>query len=119
MLEKIKQFESDKIKLVSEIKEFVQNKNNPLDERWNLFCEAGKSGILPSSSSYFEPDGINWYKNSLYDTFNMQRCETYSPLRLENSCLKYLNIFTECDYNHNKFKESYLEEFVWNVMYDW
>lgn len=100
------------------VKEFIQNKDNSLEERWEVFLNAGIMGVIPSDTCYFKPEGINWEEGSLFDTFYTSKYQNYNPCMLEKMALEE-NLFLKDDKNHNLFKESYMEKFIFTVINNW
>lgn len=118
MQEKLDTLKNNIQNIVKDVKEFVQNKDNSLTERWNIFCKTGELNILPKDDSYFEPNGINWNEYSLYDNFGIDKYQSYTVLDLEEKALDS-KIFQKDDEDHIKFKESYLKEFIWEATFNW
>lgn len=114
LLNRIKAHNLELLALRSDIKVFVQDLDKDLNERWEIFCRAGVSGILPKKLDYFKPDGIKNFTGVL----GMSMFMTYTSDYIEIVFLDN-GVFTKDDGNHIEFKESVMKRFAWEIIYDW
>jgi len=96
--------------LVGECKEYVQNIDNSLEDRWDLFIKVGQ--YIPIESYYFLPDGLENY--SLYDDFYKDKFQVYNMEQLLETIEE-----GSLDVNIEIFKESCLSSFIYSCVNNW
>jgi len=117
MKDKIQKYKEDGERLQKELKQFVQDKNNSLSERWDLFCFA-KMGNNEGWIQHFESiNEIFGEEVSWFDDFYKSRNQT---VYLENILEELVDCEKEpTEEQLNKVKEEVLERFIWSFELDW
>lgn len=105
-------FNKHKEELTKKVEEYCQNKEYPLDDRWNLFIN---SDFGKHSEYYKEFKGID--SDLYYDGFYIEKYETVKVKYLLDRGIeiKLLN----SDDKINTFKEDVLSQFIKSFEYDW
>jgi len=114
----LKEFEKHKNKFLTFLQEYVKDTNIPLEDRWNLFVEAGKSGIIKEDLFYHKPDGIDWKVNTLYDTFYIEKYESVKVDKLLEKSIEN-EIIIKGSKEEDLFKEYFLSNFVYSFKNNW
>ena len=105
-------FNIQKEELTQKVKSFCQNKEYPLNERWNLFID---SNFGEYKYWYAEFEGIN--SNRYYDDFNIEKYETVQvKYLLERGIEKQI---LDSNDKINAFKEDVLKQFIKSFKFDW
>lgn len=99
---------------VDSVKTYVQDKAEPLDDRWEVFCEVGKTGILPEVYTHNIEGKLRGFSEEIswYDDFYMNCGQSRSAQSLMESVLN------KDDVDEEEFMESILDLFVYTVMED-
>ncbi len=97
--------------ITKKVKEYCQNKNNPLDKRWNLFISSDLGNV---DTMYHHPDGIDWTKVSLQSDFY---CNRYDTLSAEEMIEEIENGSVEGDVG--AVKEYFLSNFIKEFKNNW
>lgn len=93
---------------------FIQDtKHIPLDLRWNLYLKHGEM-LLSIDSYYFEPDGIDWNRHTLFDDFC---CDKYATMTVDNMTKQIEE--KNLEVNMNEYKESWMQKGIWGFINDW
>jgi len=113
---RIKEYKEGLPALEQIVKEYVQNKENSLDDRWNLFIYAG---LGEHQSWYHKTKGIDWNKYSLVNDFYLEKYETITAESFVEMCEDM-----EIDKDHHQInieevKEDFLDNFLWQFKFDW
>ena len=103
--------------ILSTTKSYVQDSQFDFDKRWNVFIKAGELGLIPTDSCYFEPEGLDWNKTSLYDDFYIDKYQTYDVKTMLEHAIE--NKLIENDEDIIKFKESCMTQFIYSAENDW
>ena len=93
--------------------DFIRSTEIPLNLRWNLYLKYGKE-FLPIDSYYFEPEGIDWNKHTLYHDFY---CDKYATMTVDSMTEQIEQNEFEVDWI--KYKESWLQKGIWGFIHDW
>lgn len=110
MKEKIENFLKLKEELKKELKEYVKDKKIPLEERWELFV---KSKLGNHSRYYYEFEGIDWNRYTLYDDFYTDK---YAQITVD----AMLETARELeDFDEIAFKKDVLNKFIYSFENDW
>ena len=126
-------FNKEKLRLTQKVKEYCQNKENPVDKRWSLFISSNfgehnsfiqRFKSICKIEKFVELDryqhvNCNWLIDSYKDYLSEQ---LYDELELtcDNDTNEYFNfIKTEVDPKVDIFKEEILQLFVKSFTYDW
>ena len=105
-------FNKHKEELTKKVKEYCQNKEYPLDDRWDLFIN---SNFGKHKEYYVEFEGIN--SNRYYDDFYIEKYETVQVKYLLKRGIE--KQILDSDYKINMFKEDVLTEFIKSFEYNW
>ena len=105
-------FNKQKEELTQKVKSFCQNKEYPLNERWNLFID---SDLGIHSRYYKEFKGIN--SDLYYDDFYIANYETVKVKYLLNRGIEIKLL--DSDDKINTFKEDVLSQFIKSFENDW
>lgn len=92
--------------------DIIQDKHLSLDSRWDIYLKYGKE-FLPIDSYYFEPEGIDWNKYTLFDNFY---CDKYATMTVDSMTEQIEQNGFEVDWI--KYKESWLQKGIWGFMND-
>ena len=118
LLERIKELKETQSELKDLVKHYVQNKDFPLDERWEVFAESD----LGDHDSYY----IRFESIDLMDICDRNRYETVNVIdEVDNLIGNYeycLDKGNELDFTLeeiNALKEEVLEKFVKSFDCDW
>ena len=99
-------------------KEFIANRNLPLEERWELFCEHGEF-ILPTTINCHGFTAMV-VANTEFDSFyEIQRSETLSLAFLIELIEERQEEGEHTILNINQLKEEILEYGYSAIVYDW
>lgn len=100
------------------IKEYVQDKSIDLNDRWEVFCKAGNLGLIGINNTYFEPNGLNWDKLTLYDNFHIEKYKQYKVDNMLEQAFED-GLFEDEEFDILKFKESCMQEFIFEAINYW
>ena len=101
-------------------KEYCQDKEIPLENRWEIFSMCGH--LVGNQKNYIEDF------DSLPEEFIMYGGDFYDPEKYQNITVKDIITYIEeyiNDENHihtidlDEFKEDVLDKFIWSFVYDW
>ena len=105
-------FNKYKEELTKKVKEYCQNKEYPLDDRWNLFIN---SNFGKHKEYYAEFEGID--SDRYFDDFYIEKYATVEvKYLLERGIDKQI---LDSDDQINTFKEDVLEQFIKSFIFDW
>jgi hypothetical protein len=115
MREKIENFLKEKSELRNELKQFVQDKSKPLNERWEIFVQSE----LGEKKSYFET-----FDHKIGEKYVDLLEDKYSTHTVKNILDTIDDLNEEENWNFtdediNSFKEKVLEKFIWSFKFDW
>lgn len=98
---------------VSRVKAYVQDKSNPLDDRWELFRKVGEVGILPKAYTYDIEDKLQGFSSEIswYDDF-------YMDYGHRKSAQDLLEAVLDKDVVIEEFQESILDLFVYTIKHN-
>jgi hypothetical protein len=113
-IEDLKKFSINKKLLSTSVKEYVQDVSINLENRWEIFCKAGKLGLIETEYYCFYPNGIDWNSVSLYDDFYIDKYQTYDVLDILER-----GIDDNIDINQIEYKESCMQEFIFKAINEW
>ena len=112
MKHKLAQYKQYKEELSAELRKYVQDKNNSLDERFEALCEcpelSGKSWYV----TFFNIDSK--YLRRVYEDYHRQ--EEYLVINILN---EYCKINEDCENDIVTFKEYCCDNFISSVIFDW
>ena len=119
LLGRIKEFKETQSELKDLVKHYVQNKDFPLDERWEVFAESD----LGDHDSYY----IRFESIDLMDICDRNRYETIDVIYQVDNLIETYEYYLdkdeyELDFNLeeiNALKEEVLEKFVKSFECDW
>lgn len=116
MKDKIQKYEEDGQRLKDEVKQFVQDKTKPLEERWEIFClaEMGERGDWVED--FDSLNKVYGGEVSWYDDFCVERMQTVYLTNVLDTLTSKDNITEE---QINEFKEEVLQKFIWSFEFDW
>lgn len=110
----INRYQDLKENTTKKVKEYVQNKENPLEERWNIFIASELGDHL---SYYEEFEGIDWGKHTLYNDFCCEKYQTIDAYDILSIIKDDLESFE--DFQEDVFKEDVLSKFIYSFKNDW
>jgi hypothetical protein len=108
---RIQDSSEDTLSLQKDIKNFVNDKNIPMEYRWTMFCNAGKNNIINKRNSYFLPLGINWDKYNLTNDFDVDRNQEYDVLSMLVKCIE-----NRYEIDIHKFKENCMSLMIYKFV---
>lgn len=127
MRTKLEEFLKTKDTISLEIKDFCQNKENFLSERWEVFLMAGRNRLVTHNPWVETWNTLNdAFKRNVvwFDDFYVER---YEEIDVEY-ILYHMNEINEykkkgdkdIQFDENAFKEETLEKWIWSfTYYDW
>lgn len=98
------------------VKKYVQDKSIDLNDRWEIFCKAGNLGLLGTHTYYFHPKGVEfkWNREYLEVVFYIRKHEGYDVIQLLAD-IKEKDLLT----SEEEYKESCMQEFVFEAINNW
>ena len=105
-------FNKQKEELTKKVKSFCQNKEYPLDDRWNLFIN---SNFGEHKSWHAKFEGIN--SDRYYNDFYIEKYETVQVNYLLERGIEVQIL--DSDDKINAFKENVLKQFIKSFETDW
>ena len=120
LLERIRELSKAKIKLNNDIKEFCQDKNNPLDDRWDLFIEAdvGQDERWIVYWDCIDEEDITYDGNLIHAERRQTVHVSDIVERIEDADGDYDDFKTE-NLSVEAFKEEALKRWIKSYDYDW
>ena len=105
-------FNKHKEELTKKVEEYCQNKEYPLDDRWNLFIN---SNFGKHKEYYAEFEGID--SDRYFDDFYIEKYETVQVNYLLERGIEVQIL--DSDDKINAFKENVLKQFIKSFTYYW
>lgn len=103
--------------IIEQLKATVKDKSQPLEERWQLFCDARKGERRPF---YIQPAGLDWDKVTLFDDFYIDRYQTVWVTDWYEQCIEMRDSEDiKLQFDGDAFREWILEMFIWSFVNDW
>ena len=110
MKKEIEELEKLKLKITTNLKEWVKDRSISLDERWNLFFKSN----LGDHKNWIE-DFKNLDSDDLVKSRDYNRHETVYLEDLKEYGVESI----ESDENYNEFREDVLSKFIKSFEWDW
>lgn len=117
MIHEINKLLNDKAKVTKELREYVKDKNIPLDQRWDLFIY---SELGTHHKYIIHPDGLD--EDKYFDTIDFDR----GTIIIVEDFLENIKILDVEDPEEDKiledevvFKEWCLDKFIKSFTFDW
>lgn len=110
-------FIDDKKEVAKNIKIFVKNKSNNIDDRWDLFIEAGEAGILPTKKyiEHFNGELEEWLQDDVLDGERVSKYQTFTA----DSCFdKAINDDKSIEFRDD-LREQWMDKFIYSFNFDW
>ena len=118
LLQRIFEFKETELELKNLVKDYVQNKDFPLDERWEVF----ENSDLGDHEIYY----VDFKSINLVDIYELNRYEIVNVIdKVQNIiedyeyCLENKEEYRFTLEQINDLKEEVLEEFVKSFKFDW
>jgi hypothetical protein len=119
MLEHIDNIRKSEAQLTGRVKTFVQNKDIPLEDRWEVFIEARCGHEEPFIQHFksINDDILNAYEYIMY--FERREVLAMDDVweRMMDSKEEILERHPDTDFD--AFREEVLDKFLWSYVMDW
>lgn len=114
----VESFNVNKESVTEMVKIVCQNKDYPLEDRWNLFLEAGLGN---QKRFIIRPEGIDWTKVEHVDDFYLEKYQTCTTKDFIDTLEDHIDEENEKfkDVDVNVVKEWFLKEFIISFVFDW
>lgn len=117
MKEKIKEFNKQKDTLYAEVKEYVQNTDLPLDDRWDVFVWSGFGDCSDWVVNGFKPLDDHFGREVCwYDDFHIDKYQTLEMKDLVEFMEEREGSYPELI---DALKEEILAKFLFSFVNDW
>jgi hypothetical protein len=105
-----------KANILPYLKSYVQDKSYPLEERWKVFVEAGKEGLLEEEPfiQHWEGEVEKWFE----DWLDGDIVYKYEEVSCERSINK-ANCPESTEEFINELKEQWMAKFIYSFKFDW
>lgn len=109
---KLAQYKQYKEELSAELRKYVQDKKNPLDERFDALCECPELTNKKQWITFFNID--NNYLRTVYEDYNK-----YDEYLVKTILKNYCEINEDFEEDVITFKEYCCDNFISSMIFDW